>query len=110
VPVSGQGIELWSDAIGAAGSVIRYGHWSRPVLAFPAEQGRAWDYEHNGMIGAIAGLLDAGRVKLYCVDSYDAASWSNCEIPLEERARQHGGPHDWPSWRAQLAHHLPRFC
>jgi esterase/lipase superfamily enzyme len=18
-------------------------------------------------------------------------------------------PHDWPSWRAQLAHHLPRF-
>jgi esterase/lipase superfamily enzyme len=19
-------------------------------------------------------------------------------------------PHDWPSWRAQLRHHLPRFC
>jgi esterase/lipase superfamily enzyme len=19
-------------------------------------------------------------------------------------------PHDWPSWRAQWAHHLPRFC
>jgi esterase/lipase superfamily enzyme len=19
-------------------------------------------------------------------------------------------PHDWPSWRAQLAYHLPRFC
>jgi hypothetical protein len=19
-------------------------------------------------------------------------------------------PHDWPSWRAQLAHHTPRFC
>ena len=19
-------------------------------------------------------------------------------------------PHDWPSWRTQLAHHLPRFC
>ena len=19
-------------------------------------------------------------------------------------------PHDWPSWRAQLAHHLPRLC
>jgi esterase/lipase superfamily enzyme len=19
-------------------------------------------------------------------------------------------PHDWPSWRSQLAHHLPRFC
>jgi esterase/lipase superfamily enzyme len=21
----------------------------------------------------------------------------------------HEWPHDWPSWRAQLAHHLPRF-
>jgi esterase/lipase superfamily enzyme len=19
-------------------------------------------------------------------------------------------PHDWPSWRAQLAYHLPRLC
>jgi esterase/lipase superfamily enzyme len=19
-------------------------------------------------------------------------------------------PHDWPSWRAQVARHLPRFC
>jgi esterase/lipase superfamily enzyme len=22
----------------------------------------------------------------------------------------HDVPHDWPSWRAQLAYHLPRFC
>jgi esterase/lipase superfamily enzyme len=22
----------------------------------------------------------------------------------------HDVPHDWPSWRAQLAHHLPRCC
>jgi esterase/lipase superfamily enzyme len=22
----------------------------------------------------------------------------------------HEFPHDWPSWRRQLAHHLPRFC
>jgi esterase/lipase superfamily enzyme len=22
----------------------------------------------------------------------------------------HDVPHDWPSWRRQLAHHLPRFC
>jgi esterase/lipase superfamily enzyme len=22
----------------------------------------------------------------------------------------HDVPHDWPSWQAQLVHHLPRFC
>jgi esterase/lipase superfamily enzyme len=86
---------LWSDALGAAGTVVRYGHWGRPVLVFPSEQGSAFDFENNGMIGAIGDLVDAGRVKVYCVGSFDAASWSNTEIPLEERARQHGRYEDW---------------
>jgi esterase/lipase superfamily enzyme len=87
--------ELWSDAIGAAGTVVRYGHWGRPVLVFPTEQGRAWDFASNGMVTAVDGLLEAGRLKLYCVDSFDAASWSNRDIPMEERARQHGRYESW---------------
>ena len=87
--------ELWSDALGAAGTVIRYGHWGRAVLVFPSEQGKAWDFENNGMIGAVSNLIDEGRLKVYCVDSYDAASWSNQSIPLEERARQHGRYESW---------------
>jgi esterase/lipase superfamily enzyme len=87
--------ELWSDGLGAAGTVIRYGHWGRPVLVFPTEQGKAWDFENNGMVGAVADLIDAGRVKLYCVDSYDGASWSDYGVPLEERARRHGGYESW---------------
>jgi esterase/lipase superfamily enzyme len=31
--------------------VIQYGHYGRPVLAFPSEAGRAWDFENNGMLG-----------------------------------------------------------
>ena len=87
--------ELWSGAIGAAGTVIRYGHWGRPALAFPSEGGHATDFENNGMVDAVAGLIEAGRLKLYCVDSYDAASWSDQEIPLEERARRHGRYESW---------------
>jgi esterase/lipase superfamily enzyme len=93
--VKRESAELWSDAIGAAGTVIRYGHWGRPVLVFPSEQGRAADFENNGMLGAIGDLIEAGRVKVYCADSYDAASWSNREIPLEERARRHGSYESW---------------
>ena len=91
--------ELWSGGIGASGSVIRYGHYGRPVLAFPSERGQAGDFEQNGMVAAIGGLLEAGRVKLYCVDSYDSASWSNVALPLEERARAHG---QYESWILQL--------
>jgi esterase/lipase superfamily enzyme len=85
----------WSDRLGADGTVIRYGHWGRPVLVFPSEQGQATDFENNGMIGAVAGLIDAGRVKLYCVGSYDGPSWSNQSIPLEERARRHLRYESW---------------
>jgi len=91
--------ELWSDSIGASGSVIRYGHFGRPVLVFPSERGHAGDFEGNGMVAAVEGLLSAGRVKLYCVDSYDAASWANVALPLEERARAHG---HYESWIQQL--------
>jgi esterase/lipase superfamily enzyme len=87
--------QLWSDEIGAAGTVLRYGHYGRPVLVFPSEQGKAGDFEANGMVGAAAGLLEAGRVKLYCVDSFDAASWSDRSVPLEERAQQHGRYESW---------------
>jgi esterase/lipase superfamily enzyme len=93
--VSGRHAEVFSAAIGASGSVVAYGHWGRPVLAFGAENGAAWDFEHRGMVDAVAGLLDAGRVKLYCVDSFDAQSWSNRSIPLEARAAEHGRYESW---------------
>jgi esterase/lipase superfamily enzyme len=88
-------VELDAPTIGGSGTVIAYGHWGRPVLVFPAEQGRAWDIENNGLVGAVEGLIEAGRVKLYCVDSYDGASWSNRAIGLEDRARAHGGYEAW---------------
>jgi esterase/lipase superfamily enzyme len=75
--------------------VIRYGHFGRPVIVFPSEQGRAWDYESNGMVDAVADLVEAGRVKLYCVDSFDGDSWSDTGSPLEERARRHQAYAGW---------------
>jgi esterase/lipase superfamily enzyme len=75
--------------------VMAYGHWGRPVLAFPAENGDASEWERHGMIGALGGLLEAGRIKLYCVDAWDAGSWSNRSLPTEQRAREHGRYEAW---------------
>jgi len=77
------------------GTVITHGHYGRPFLVFPSEQGRAWDFESNGMVEAVARLVEGGRLKLYCVDSFDAASWSNQSAPLEQRARAHGVYESW---------------
>src|SRR3954466_15153613 len=81
-------VELEAPGLDRPGTLIRYGHYGRPVLVFPSEQGRAWDYESNGMVGAVSRLVDDGRVKLYCVDSFDHASWSDRSLPIEERARR----------------------
>ena len=77
------------------GEVLVYGHWGRPVLAFPSEQGNAWQYEERGMVDAIGGLLAGGSVKLYCVDSLDGATWADQGLPLEERARRHETYERW---------------
>jgi pimeloyl-ACP methyl ester carboxylesterase len=102
-------VEIEAPSIGGVGTVIGYGHYGRPVLLFPAEHGRAWDLEGTGMIDAVADLIEAGRAKLYTVDSYDGASWSNRSIELEERARAHDAYEAWivervvPAIHADLA-------
>ncbi len=88
-------VELDAPGLDRRGAVIRYGHWGRPVVVFPSEQGRAWDYENNGMVGAVADLIDAGRIKLYCVDSFDHVTWSDRSIPLEWRAGRHRAYESW---------------
>src|SRR3954451_6224716 len=83
-------VELDAPGFDRAGTVIRYGHYGRPVVVFPSEAGRAWDFENNGMVDAVGSLVEAGRVKLYCVDSIDGDTWSDTSVPTEERAQRHG--------------------
>jgi esterase/lipase superfamily enzyme len=71
------------------GRVFCYGQWGRPVIAFPSELGEPWDWEQHGVTDALGALFAEGRLKLYCVSSYDSQSWRS-GAPLEEAARRHG--------------------
>ena len=82
----------WNEWVAELGRRLQAG--TMDVLG-PAEAGRAWDFENNGMIDALAGLIDGGRIKLYCVDSADAWTWSDRSVPTEERARRHGVYEGW---------------
>ncbi len=87
-------VSIEAPAIGRPGELIAYGDWGRPLLAFPSERGNAGDWEHHGMVDAVRGLIDAGRLKLYCVGSYDAESWF-AGVGLEEAARRHERYEAW---------------
>ena len=80
--------------------IVRHGHWGRPVLVFPSEAGCAEDFAANGMLAAVQGLVDAGRVSFFCVDSLDALTWSDSSQSIEERARRHGA---YQSWLVEVA-------
>jgi esterase/lipase superfamily enzyme len=75
--------------------VLAFGHYGRPLLAFPAQQGSRYEWEERGMVAALAPLLDAGRLKLYCVDSWDSGSWFDDWLPIEERAYRHQAFEEW---------------
>lgn len=63
-----------------------FGHGGKAVLVFPCQNGRFFDYEDFAMIDDWRGLIDAGRVSLFCLDSMDAESWSDRSGDVERRA------------------------
>ncbi|MCF0109588.1 MAG: esterase family protein [Erysipelotrichaceae bacterium] len=53
-----------------------YGHGGKPMLVFPSQNGRFFDFENNGMVGCIQRYIDEGRIQLFCCDCVDDISWS----------------------------------
>jgi esterase/lipase superfamily enzyme len=86
---------IFSPAIGRELTVIAYGDAGVPVLVFPTSEGSASDYEGFGMVDALSPLLRAGKLRLYCVDSYDSESWWAKHRPAHERAWRHTLYEDW---------------
>jgi esterase/lipase superfamily enzyme len=69
--------------------LLRYGHGGQPLLAFPSQDGRYWDWEGFGMVDAVADLVESGRITLVAIDSVDGESWTNTGLHPRDRARRH---------------------
>jgi esterase/lipase superfamily enzyme len=81
---------LWpSPHLGHDMALKVYGHTGRPVVAFPSLNGRYFDFEGGGMVDAVSGLIEAGRMRLVAVDGIDWQSWTNESVPPADRARRH---------------------
>jgi esterase/lipase superfamily enzyme len=87
--------KLPSPSIGRDVEMLIYGFFGPPMIVFPTAGGRFYDFENNGMIDAVAPWLDAGKVKLYCIDGIDRESWINGDLTPAERARRHNDYKDF---------------
>jgi esterase/lipase superfamily enzyme len=68
-------------------SVVRWGHWGKPVLLFPTAGGDAEEVERFDLVGSLGPLLDAGRVKVYSCDSIAGRAWLRGDGDAWYRAR-----------------------
>ncbi len=60
-----------------------------PVLAFPTSCNRFFEMEDRGMVWALREQIERGLIQLFCVDSVDAESWYNREVPPRWRIARH---------------------
>lgn len=66
-----------------------YGHQGKVFLVFPSQEGRYYEYDDFGMVDVVKPWLDAGKIRLICVDSVDSQSWCNNSIHPHDRALRH---------------------
>ena len=81
--------QWYSPALGQTMELKVYGFYGKPLLVFPAQGGRFYEFEDFGMIAEIAPFIEAGQVKVITVDSLDNQSWANTAAHPAERARRH---------------------
>jgi esterase/lipase superfamily enzyme len=66
--------------------IVVFGHWGAPMIAFPTTGGDEWEYERQGVIGAISGFIEAGRVKVFAVNTNHADSFGNSRAHPRHRS------------------------
>ncbi|HSN72303.1 MAG TPA: alpha/beta hydrolase-fold protein [Steroidobacteraceae bacterium] len=78
----------WStDRLPCPARVVRWGHYGQPVLIYPTAGGDFEEIERFQLIAALAPLIDAGRIKVYSVDSVAGQHWLSHHGSIEYRSR-----------------------
>ena len=54
-----------------------FGYAGKLCLAFGPQNGHLWDFRNFGMVSIMQPWIDAGKIRLICVDSIDEESWSD---------------------------------
>lgn len=78
-----------SPALGRDMELLVFGDRGTPVIVFPTSKGRFYQWEDFGLVGHLAARIDAGLLRLWCVDSVDEESFYAKAIPAQERAHRH---------------------
>lgn len=83
-------ITSWfSPALNKEMPVAVYGHYGFALLMIPTAAADFLEYERFQLIDAIAPFIDAGKLKVYSIDSINKESWMHNTMLGEHKAIQH---------------------
>ena len=72
----------WQSAIlGRELQFIEYGHAGQAFVVFPTSMGTFHEYEDRGMVAALAPKIDAGVLRLFCLETVDRESFYGTHHP-----------------------------
>ena len=79
----------WSSRLDQDMSLKVYGSGGKPVIVFPTQEGRFFEFEDFGMVKVCAPLIESGKLQIYTVDGIDAQTWTHPSKTVSERVRRH---------------------
>jgi len=79
----------WSEHLNQDMELKVFGHAGKPMLVFPCQGGRFYEWEDFHMIDAVQWFVDEGKIQLFTVDSIDKQAWANWNTHPADRGRRH---------------------
>lgn len=87
--------EWFSPALGKEMPVAVYGHYGPALLMIPTAAADYLEYERFELIAALRPLIDAGKIKIFSVNSINMESWMNKAMEGAHKAIRHNQFNDY---------------
>jgi esterase/lipase superfamily enzyme len=75
--------------------IVTYGYYGFPLLLFPTAAADYLEYERFYVIDAIKDSINAGKVKVFSINSINRESWLNSEMPTRYKGLRQAQYNDY---------------
>jgi esterase/lipase superfamily enzyme len=81
--------QWWSPRLNKNMEIVAYGHFGPALLMLPTAAADYLEYERFYLIDQLAPYIEAGKVKVYSVNSINSESWLNRRMMPHHKAIRH---------------------
>lgn len=79
----------YSNSLHKHMEIVEYGHYGDALLLFPTAGADYLEYERFHLIGAISGVINSGKFKVYSINSINNESWLNNSMHPRHKSIRH---------------------